>query len=76
MKTKSSGVGAEAMFMKRAPKPELCHFYNGSAVLDAGRITTRNNHFFTKGKTKLLQIAALCYYRSSRFLSLFTKPLL
>jgi len=28
MKTKSSGAGA--MFMKkRAPEPELCHFYDG-----------------------------------------------
>jgi len=32
MKTKSSGAGA--MFMKRrAPVPELCHFYKGSVVL-------------------------------------------
>jgi len=32
MKTKSSGAGA--MFMKRrAPEPELCHFYDGSAAL-------------------------------------------
>jgi len=32
MKTKSSGAGA--MFMKRrAPQPELCHFYDSSAAL-------------------------------------------
>jgi len=42
MKKESSGVGAAlmktknsiAMFMnKRAPETELCHFYDGSAVL-------------------------------------------
>ena len=33
MKTKSSGGGAGAMFMKRrAPEPELGHFYGGSAA--------------------------------------------
>jgi len=32
MKIKSSGAGA--MFMKRrAPEPELCHFYDGFAAL-------------------------------------------
>jgi len=37
MKTNSSGAGA--MFVKRAPEPELCHFYDGFAVddeMDAG----------------------------------------
>jgi len=34
MKTKSSGAGAGAMFMKkRAPEPELCHVYDGSTAL-------------------------------------------
>jgi len=34
MKTKSSRVGAGVMFMKRrAPKLELCHFYDCSAAL-------------------------------------------
>jgi len=31
MKKESSG--AEAIFMKRAPEPELCHFYDVSAAL-------------------------------------------
>jgi len=32
METKSSGAGI--MFVKRrAPEPQLCHFYNGSAAL-------------------------------------------
>ena len=32
MKKESSGAGA--LFMKkRAPEPELCHFYDGSAAL-------------------------------------------
>jgi len=32
IKAKSSGAGA--MFMKRrAPEPELCHFYDGSAAV-------------------------------------------
>ena len=34
VKNESSGAGAGAMFMKRrAPEPELRHFYNGSAAL-------------------------------------------
>jgi len=34
MKTKSSGAGAGAMFIKRrAPELELCHFCAGSAAL-------------------------------------------
>jgi len=34
MKTNSSGTGAGAIFIKRrAPEPELCHFYNVSAAL-------------------------------------------
>jgi len=34
MKTKTSEARAGAMFMKtRAPKLELCHFYDGSAAL-------------------------------------------
>jgi len=34
MKTKSSGAGAGAMFMKRrAPEPELCHFRDCSTTL-------------------------------------------
>jgi len=34
MKTKSSGSGNGAMFMKRrAPEPEQCHFYRSSAAL-------------------------------------------
>jgi len=33
-KSKSSGARAGAMFIKiRAPDPEHCHFYDGSAVL-------------------------------------------
>ena len=31
MKTKISGAGA--MFMKRAPDPELCHFYDSFAAM-------------------------------------------
>jgi len=31
MEKESSGAGA--MFMKRAPEQELCHFYDGSAAL-------------------------------------------
>jgi len=35
MKTNSSGAGAGATFMnRRAPEPELCHFYDGSAALE------------------------------------------
>jgi len=34
MKTKNSGAGAGAMFKKRrAPKPKLCYFYDGSAAM-------------------------------------------
>jgi len=32
MKTNSSGAGATFMD-RRAPEPELCHFYDGSAAL-------------------------------------------
>jgi len=37
MKTKSSGAGAGAMFIKETlePESELCHFYNGSATLSS-----------------------------------------
>jgi len=41
MKTKSFGDGVGAMFMKRkAPEPELCHFYDGCAALKATMVTT------------------------------------
>jgi len=34
VKTKSSGAGVAVMFMKRrAPEPELCHFYDGTTAL-------------------------------------------
>jgi len=33
MKTKSSEAGA--IFMKRSPDPELCHFYVGSVAVDS-----------------------------------------
>ena len=33
MKTKSSGAGA-AFMKRRAPEPEVCHFYDGSAALN------------------------------------------
>jgi len=43
IKSMSSGAGAGAMFMKRkAPEPELYHFYDGSAAL-----------FFSKQKRRI-----------------------
>jgi len=39
MKTKSSGAGTGAMFMKRRPpEPQQCHFYEGSAALVASHV--------------------------------------
>jgi len=40
MKTNHSGDGAGTMFMnRRAPEPELCHFYDGSAALVVRSLT-------------------------------------
>jgi len=42
MKTRSSGVGA--MFMKRrAPEPELCHFYDSFASLKKSTVAGHVN---------------------------------
>ena len=39
MKTKSSGAGTGAMFMKiRPPEPQQCYFYEGSAALVASHV--------------------------------------
>jgi len=37
MKTKNSGYGAMLM-KRRAPDPELCHFYDGSAALKNSKL--------------------------------------
>jgi len=46
MKTKSSGAGSGATFIKRrAPEQELCHFYDGSTAL-------KESDFLTSKKIK------------------------
>jgi len=39
MKSNSSGAGAGATFMnRRAPEPELCHFYQGASALSQNTV--------------------------------------
>jgi len=46
MKIKSSGAEAGTMFMKRrAPEPEQCHFYDGSAALVTSMLDLWRNVF-------------------------------
>jgi len=58
MKTKNSGAEAGAMFMKRAPETELCHFCDDTGTLKNPHCSRAHRRFKSKNLTDRLNALA------------------